>query len=812
MDAEHVVILMQENRSFDHCFGTLQGVRGYNDPRAITQPNGNKVWLQSGKEGQTYAPFRFDINDTKITWMGSIPHTRHSQIDAWNHGKHDGWIDAKHSGHHKYAPLPLTMGHYSREDLPFNYAMADAFTICDHNFCSLLGPTRPNRLFLFTGTNRSEKSGDARPILENEGVYHWKTMPEWLEENDVSWRIYQNDISKGGGLTEEQRRWLANLGASTNTMEVFSQYNVEFYPRYVESLKNQVAMLPGEIKALEKKLESRVAGSDEYKKTKQAIDKKKEVLDDAREGVLKWSPEAFAKLTQTQKNLFNKAFTTNAGDPDYRSLTELTYDHNGKELTLQVPKGDMFYQFRKDVENGQLPTVSWLIPSARFSDHPAQPWYGSWFTSEILDILTKNPETWKKTIFILTYDENDGYFDHIPPFTAPDPADKKTGRCSAGVNVSGAEYTYKEKRIRDGIREKAARGGPIGLGFRVPMIVASPWSRGGRVCSQVFDQTSILQFLEHFINRKYGKQLQVTNLSNWRRTVCGDLTSVFREYKEGGSHQINFLDRDGYVKKIYGAQFKELPSNYKDLSEKEIREINENPESSSFMPQQEPGIRPSCGLPYELYADGQLSEDKKALELTMKAGNKVFGSRSTGSPFKVYARGEYVSLAAEEKNEPAYEKMRVWDYAITAGDEIAEAFPLSHFKENEYHLCVYGPNGFFREMKGRADDPALHINCRYEPGKPARNKLTGNILLQIRNGGSEEQHIRIIDHNSSNRASMKAVPANGQEEIVLNLTRSRRWYDFTVEAEGRNTFMRRYAGRVENGEEGVSDPAMGRTV
>src|SRR5699024_10969592 len=207
MDAEHVVILMQENRSFDHCFGTLQGVRGYNDPRAITQPNGNLVWLQSGKDGYTYAPFRFDIQDTKITWMGSIPHNRHSQIDAWNHSRHNGWIDAKRSGHKKYADIPLTMGHYTREDLPFNYAMADAFTICDQNFCSLLSPTRPNRLFLFTGTKRSQKSGDVKAVLENSGYYDWKTMPEWLEENDVSWRIYQNDISKGGGLTGEQRRW-----------------------------------------------------------------------------------------------------------------------------------------------------------------------------------------------------------------------------------------------------------------------------------------------------------------------------------------------------------------------------------------------------------------------------------------------------------------------------------------------------------------------------------------------------------------------------------------------------------------------------
>jgi phospholipase C len=119
LDAEHIVILMQENRSFDHMLGTLRGVRGFNDPRAIRLPNGNSVFVQTDASGISYAPWRLDIKDTRITWMGSIPHSRNSQVDAWNEGRHDGWIDAKRSGRHEYSSVPMTMGHYTREDLPF---------------------------------------------------------------------------------------------------------------------------------------------------------------------------------------------------------------------------------------------------------------------------------------------------------------------------------------------------------------------------------------------------------------------------------------------------------------------------------------------------------------------------------------------------------------------------------------------------------------------------------------------------------------------------------------------------------------------
>ena len=95
LDAEHVVILMQENRSFDHSYGTLRGVRGFNDPRAHTQPNGNPVWVQTDAKGDTYAPFRLDINSTNATWMGGLPHTWPDQVDARNGGRYDKWLIAK---------------------------------------------------------------------------------------------------------------------------------------------------------------------------------------------------------------------------------------------------------------------------------------------------------------------------------------------------------------------------------------------------------------------------------------------------------------------------------------------------------------------------------------------------------------------------------------------------------------------------------------------------------------------------------------------------------------------------------------------
>jgi phospholipase C len=809
LDAEHVVILMQENRAFDHCFGALRGVRGFNDPRTIAQPNGNRVWVQTDRNGDAYVPFRFDIQHSKVTWMGSLPHSRASQVDAFNKGKYDQWLNAKRSGDKKYENMPLTLGHYIREDLPFNYALADAFTICDQNFCSAMTSTWPNRLFFWSGTVRAEKNGETRAYMNNEipyGEAHWETFPELLEKNDISWKVYQNDLSAGGGLTGDQRAWLANFGC--NPLEFLSQFNVRFFPRYYQGVQKRAEELPGQIAELEKKLSAMQSGDKGYDKLQREIAKKKEVLDDAKQQLIKWHKDNFEKLSSYEKNLYYKAFTTNADDPEYHDLTTLQYEDNGQQREVVAPKGDVLYQFRKDVEKGNLPTVSWLVPSQNFSDHPSAPWYGVWLTSEILDILTQKPDVWKKTIFILTYDENDGYFDHIPPFTAPDPQDKETGKCSPGVNVTGEEYTRQEQQIKYGWTKRSSRTAPVGLGFRVPLIVASPWSRGGKVCSQVFDHTSTLQFLEEFLNKKYNKNIRQENISEWRRTVCGNLTAAFSRFEEG-KDKLPFLKMDPFIERIYNAKFTEKPTGYKKLTDEEIAAINRDPASSPLMALQEPGTRPACPLPYQLYAEGELSSDRKTFQLNMQAKNEVFGKEAAGSPFKVYAPGNYISR--EDKS--SYEAARSWDYAVTAGDALADAWPLKNFEHNLYHLRVYGPNGFYREFKGDAGDPSLQITCDYERVRLMKNRLTGNIELRVKNMDVKQAHqITVTDNAYKHKPVSRTVPAGQEITVILDLKKSHSWYDFNVAVQGNKSFGRSYAGRIETGKESFSDPAMGRSV
>ena len=149
-DAEHVVLLMQENRSFDHSFGTLKGVRGFNDPLAISLPDKNPVWFQPDKDGNRFVPFRLDMKDTRATWMGGTPHSWENQVDARNEGKYNGWIEAKRPGK-EFWDFPLTMGYYNREDIPFYYALADAFTVCDQHFCASLTGTTTNRTYFWSG-------------------------------------------------------------------------------------------------------------------------------------------------------------------------------------------------------------------------------------------------------------------------------------------------------------------------------------------------------------------------------------------------------------------------------------------------------------------------------------------------------------------------------------------------------------------------------------------------------------------------------------------------------------------------------------
>ncbi|MBF9255007.1 phospholipase C, phosphocholine-specific [Pontibacter sp. 172403-2] len=807
-DAEHVVLLMQENRSFDHCFGTLQGVRGFNDPRAIQLPNKNLVWLQSDAAGRTYAPFRLDIKDTKATWMSSLPHSWENQVDARNQGKFDQWLEAKRSGHEAYKDIPLTLGYYTREDVPFYYALADAFTVCDQHFCSSLTGTTTNRLFFWSGTLKG-KPGDIANVRNSDVNYEkevsWKTFPERLEENDISWKVYQNELSISTELSGEDEAWLANF--TDNNLEWFTQYNVRFSKAHYTYLQGRLAALPQEIAGLE--AQCKTLSGKEKAAAAEKLQQKKEELISVKEALDKWNPENFRKLSDREQSLHEKAFVTNTGDPHYHETETLAYQENGNERSMKVPKGDVLHQFRADVAKGKLPTVSWLVAPENFSDHPSAPWYGAWYVSEVLDILTQNPEVWKKTIFILTYDENDGCFDHIPPFVAPKPNDPDSGKVSEGIDTADEYVTIQEELRRRDMDERYARESPVGLGYRVPMVIASPWTRGGWVNSEVCDSTSTLQFLEKFLGRKTGKNIKEANISTWRRAVTGDLTSAFRPYKGEEIKLPAFVKQEPFVKSIYNARFKKLPSDYKLLSTEEIGQINATPVGSPLLPQQEEGTRPSCALPYELYVDGNLSEDKKTFEITFDAADNVFGHDAAGAPFNVYAPGKYLQGGKDENMR--FEAVKAWAYAVNAGSRIAHKWPLDHFEDGNYHLRVYGPNGFFREFGGSQQDPAVDVRVGYQRKTGMmRAKLSGRVELKIKNHSAGKQRIQIVDHAYKNPPVTKEIAALAEAVVQIDTKPSSGWYDFSVRVQGNPSYERRYAGRVETGNPSQSDPFMGR--
>jgi phospholipase C len=810
LDAEHIVILMQENRSFDHAYGTLQGVRGFNDPRAVRLPNGNPVWLQTNARGETHAPFRLNFKETKATWMGSLPHSWTNQVDARNHGKHDGWLEAKRSGHTGYANMPLTLGYYTRQDIPFYYAMADAFTICDQHFCSSLTGTMPNRLYLWTGTIRGTHDASAPAKVLNEEVEYessasWTTFPERLEDAGISWKVYQNELSLDVGMTDLEAAWLSNFG--DNPLEWFSQYHARFLPAYRKELDSKLKVLPGQIKELEKKLESLDPASQEYLRTRKRLDLVQESLVDARAHASKWTAAAFERLSPREKNLFAKAFCTNQDDPAYHELISVRYRDGNKQREMNIPKGDVLHQFRSDVQTGALPTVSWIVAPESFSDHPSSAWFGAWYVSEVLDILTHNPSVWKKTVLLLTYDENDGYFDHVPPFVAPHPEKPETGSVSSGLKIR-EDYVTMEEELKHK-PSSAARENSIGLGFRVPLVIASPWSRGGCVCSQVFDHTSALQFLEKFLTHKSGKQIVETNISDWRRVVSGDLTSAFKPFLGETISLPAPVAKEPFLEQVHRAQFERLPDVPRPLSGQQIAEINATGhQASPLLPSQEPGTRASCPLPYELHADGRFDHERGIFEIAFACGKAVFGEASAGAAFIVYAPDWHAASISVDPANPKWERCRNWNFAVAAGSSLQYAWRLKEFQTSRYLLRVHGPNGFFREFDGNATSPALEVRCEHEAN--VSGKPTGNARLVLANKSpTTALSARVVDNSYKAQEQAVHIAPSSSEQLSLNPEGSSGWYDFTVHLE-EGLFAWRYAGRFETGRVGITDPAMGR--
>jgi phospholipase C len=252
----------------------------------------------------------------------------------------------------------------------------------------------------------------------------------------------------------------------------------------------------------------------------------------------------------------------------------------------------LFDEFRSDVQSGKLPQVSWFVGPAGYTEHADWPVdYGAWYISQIFDILVSNPEVFSKTVFIIDFDEADGSFDHLLPPTAP------------YTPANGASTVS----IENEIVTTSTPNGPIGLGTRVPFLVISPWTKAGYVNSQVFDQTSVIQFIE----KRFG--VFEANISPWRRALVGDLTSMF-----------NFANPND---KTFS-----LPNTASFLPPvDELAGANVNtfiPSLGSVIlgvPQQEQGVRPAHALPYELnvHAAFDASTSSIVLRFFNKGGTTV---------------------------------------------------------------------------------------------------------------------------------------------------------------------------------------------
>jgi phospholipase C len=154
---------------------------------------------------------------------------------------------------------------------------------------------------------------------------------------------------------------------------------------------------------------------------------------------------------------------------------------------------------------------------------------------------------------------------------------------------------------------------------------------------------------------------------------------------------------------------------------------------------------------------------------------------------------------------------RSWDYAVRAGDQISDFWQLSDFENGIYHLRIHGPNGFFREFAGSAKDPMLEVSL---VAVRSEANMTGDAELRLTNPDPQGDITIVIDDSTygGGKRNLKLGPSGRPDStstLALDLSKSNCWYDIRVSALEVPLFKRHYAGRIETGREGWSDPLMG---
>ncbi|MDB6000076.1 MAG: phospholipase phosphocholine-specific [Rhizobacter sp.] len=657
-DVEHIVIFMQENRSFDSYYGTLAGARGFSDPRAIPLPSGEPVFVQPNGTG-TVLPYHFDIRNTSALRVG-LDHSWKGTEAAWKDW--NVWVAKK---------SVRTMGYFDRSDLPFYYALADAFTVCDAYHCSVFGPTDPNRLYALSGQSNLVLTGlvDGALYNVNNGTYNadiandtpsskaptWQTYAEVLEANGVSWKVYQEWDNYGD-----------------NYLQYFKNFRV---------------------------------GAD-------------------------------GKTLTPDSPLYQKG----------RVMSPGSTAANAAGTTGQFLLDD----FAAAVKNNTLPQVSYIVAPYEYSEHPsATPNAGENFSARLLAALVANPEVWAKTALIITYDENDGFFDHMPATMSPESSNR--GRTT----------------LANGTQGEVASGQPVGLGPRVPVTVVSPWSKGGRICSQLFDHTSVIRFMEEWmVGRGFARnQVTCTNISPWRRAVCGDMTSAFN----------------------FAAPNTDFPSGVPNSAVyfKNWGSVTPTPPKVQVMPKQEmvaTGVpRPAAPLPYRMNVTGAGPGTGRQFALNFTNTGTV------AAAFIVYS-----TLRSDGP----------WHYTVEAGKSITNE--IWNWSSAPFHLSVHGHNGFMREYQGSFDAAG-----RFAQVSLAEDPANHSVQLTFKNTGTTTCSFKVVDAAYGDHTALTIdVPAGQTRTQAKTLDYSRGWYDLVVTLNNDSAYRARLAGHLEGAGLDFTDPVL----
>ena len=740
-DVEHIVILTQENRSFDHYFGTMKGVRGFGDRFTIPQANGRKVWQQLDISSTEVLPYHLDAMQGNAQRVSG---TAHSWVDS-----QIGWLDGR-LGLWPAAKSNFSMAYYEQSELPFQFALADAFTVCDDYHCGMHTGTNANRMFLWTGTNGPTGAGVAALNNEWDGVspadspsqgYTWSTYPERLQKAGISWIVYEQMPDNYGD----------------NPLVGFRQYRAA----------NQASGKP-------------VGTSDgPYPAYDPAVD--------------------------------------DASNPLYKGIAN----------TMPGTLGDVnsyFDRFRQDILEGKLPQVSWVVAPATYSEHPgpSSPVQGAWYIQQVMDALTANPEVWSKTVLLINFDENDGYFDHYPSPAAP--SRKPDGTLAGKTTLADADIAceYNDYPSPPGTTNQPKPGGEnfdygekdgrvFGPGMRVPMYIVSPWSRGGWVNSQAFDHTSVLRFIE----ARFG--VEEPNISPYRRAVLGDLTSAF-----------NFVNPNNEPLPTLAGRVTKEQADAERSAQEALPQIV--PPTGRGFPSQATGVRPSRALPYALNVTAEASDDEGTVTLTFT---------NTGLAAAVFHVYDKLSLdempATQQSSDPATALQTVRDqtpmphrYAVEPGKTLTDVWNAGADNGGRYDLWVLGPNGFHRHFTGDLNAlgakhaPAPEVRVTYDPANgglrlEASNATDGQVVLTVK---SNQIYGTLTAAKASGLAGNEQDAGTGTQwdlrlngkstqSLYWNLKPTGSWYDFIITCDAYPGFQRRIAGRMETGRHSVSDPGFG---